>query len=817
MHIDHDNLVLVTESDVEQKVVMPILCGDIFLEIPSDKIFTKSYLAPTQLDKAAGRSSGYFPDYTVWMRGFPVLVVEAKAPDVPSETGYREACLYARDLNQAYAPDFNPCRFVLSTNGRSILFGCWDSSPLEVLSVSNLRLGSRELVELRKRCNAGALEAFALECLKRVRSERTTYPYDFAGGAALLKARRPVNTFAAELSPILTRYFSSSTPENSRDIIERAYVSSAEVTEYDRILEALLKERLSGRTDTIVQELEPGRRAEPHVARAISDFSESRPVGGQLQIVQGAVGSGKSLFTRRYKEVLQSPILAKQTRWSFVDFNASPPSLLRAEKWLCSSFVEDFQRENPSMDLSSEGVLRGIYSRNILKRKPIYKELANTSAEQAAVLKAQDMSKWQDDPEETARGIAEYVLGSRKEILIAVMDNVDRLDLEGQLQAFQLALWFMKLTRCFVILQMRDETYERYKNQPPLDTFRTGISFHISPPRFVDVVKKRLELSIEFLQAQAQSRLQSYQVESGIRITYPKSELEVFLHELYVEIFDRKRNISRLLEAIAGNDVRRALEMFVSVITSGHLSETAITSTVLGGRKTPIAEWTLLKILMRTGYRFFSDNSGFISNIFTFDPDWQKPDNFLLCEALWFLATNRKRTGEIGLEGYFTCRHVAVELQKLGYVPEDVLAALNLLLNRKLISADHMNFQNVGFDDSVQILASGYMHVRILSGRIEYLFGVIATTPILDATVSAQLADFVKNESIRGELGGYQKVRAVEFFYKYLTRQSQANATPFSALQGTGAGYVLKQIAGALQYGRNVTLPISNEPDPLDF
>jgi len=446
------------------------------------------------------------------MRGFPVLVVEAKAPDVPAEIGYREACLYARHLNQAYAADFNPCRFVLATNGHSLLFGCWDSAPLETLSVPNLRLGSRDLEDLRKRCHAGALDAYAMECLKRVRSERTTYPYDLAGGAALLKARRPVNTFAADLSPILSRYFSSSTPDNSLEIIERAYVSSAEVTEYDRILESLLKETLSGRNDSIVRELEPSRHAEPHVTQAISDFDQSRPIGGQLQIVQGAVGSGKSLFTRRYKEVLQSPVLAKQTRWSFVDFNASPPNLSQAEKWLCSSFVEGFQREN-SLDLSSESVLRSIYSRNILKRRAIYKELAATSPEQAAILRAQDMSKWQDDPEETARGIAEYILGGRKEILIAVMDNVDRLDLEGQLQAFQLALWFMKLTRSFVILQMRDETYERYKNRPPLDTFRTGISFHISPPRFIDVVKKRLELSIQYLQAQAQNR-QSYQIES---------------------------------------------------------------------------------------------------------------------------------------------------------------------------------------------------------------------------------------------------------------------------------------------------------------
>src|SRR5439155_8521787 len=171
----------------------------------------------------------------------------------------------------------------------------------------------------------------------------------------------------------------------------------------------------------------------------------------------------------------------------------------------------------------------------------------------------------------------------------------------------------MERTRCFVILQMRDETYERYKNQPPLDTFRTGITFHITPPRFLDVVKKRLELSLEYLEAEAKEK-QSFTIETGARVSYHKSHLQAFLRGLYIELFERKRNVSRVLEALAGRDVRRALEMFVSIITSGHLSENAITSIVKGSGGFPISEHAVLKILMRTEYRFFSDHSGYINN-----------------------------------------------------------------------------------------------------------------------------------------------------------------------------------------------------------
>jgi hypothetical protein len=158
-----------------------------------------------------------------------------------------------------------------------------------------------------------------------------------------------------------------------------------------------------------------------------------------------------------------------------------------AERWLFESNIEAFQAENPDFDLFSALAQRDIFSRNIQKRCSVYEEPERVSKEQAAAMRAADLAKWQDDPKEFAQGLAAYVLGSRHEVLVVVTDNVDRLDLAGQLTGFNVALSFMALTKCFVILQLRDETYERFKDEP-LDTYRTGITFHISPPRFIGVV-----------------------------------------------------------------------------------------------------------------------------------------------------------------------------------------------------------------------------------------------------------------------------------------------------------------------------------------
>jgi hypothetical protein len=815
MRIDINAVSIKTESDAEQKFVMPLLSRDEYLAIPILSIKTKEYLRPSNFGKKAGISYGDFPDYSIWMHGFPVLLVEAKSPKIDAAVGYREAQLYAQSLNNEYPSGINPTRFLIATNAVDLLFGYSDAEPIFRAKVSDLKPGTQDLVRLQSLCGRDVLQSFATHCADITRKKTVQFPYHYAGGAVVLRTQMPYNKFASQLSPLLAKYFSPSQQENTREIVTKAYVSTDEVTEYDRILESLLKERIATRRGAIVEHLNPERHGEDHIEKAIAAFAEAKPESGQLQIIQGAVGSGKSLFVERYKEVLQPDDARKRTRWATIDFNSGPVTLAGAEEWLCDAFNESFVRDNPEIELSEPSVARGVYSRNLQRRKPVYTEYEKISQERATVARAEDIAKWQDDPVETAKGIADYVRGNRSESLVVVMDNVDRLDLDSQLAAFQLTLWFMHQTRAFVILQMRDETYERFRNQPPLDTFRTGVVFHISPPRFVDVVKRRLDLILEALSSENR-RSGFFEVESGLRVKYDADERVQFLRRLYEALFDRRNNISRVLEALAGKDVRKALEMFVSIIISGHLSETTIASHTIGGGNAPLREYTILKILMRTHYRLASKNTGFVTNLFAFNEKCKNADNFIAIEILFYLARRRKSVGGIGLEGYFTYLQIVDALQVFGYDPEDLLYVLGDLNRADLISNDRMSSGGVELDDAVRITASGYIHVRVLTGRFEYLYGVIPETPIFDQSVATKLASFIKMEVDRGDIDILQKVRAVDEFHRYLWLEQQSAKTPFKGDGGSGADYVLEHMKSALAHARNAKAGLSEEDDPLD-
>ena len=804
MDLPPDTGSVVTEADVELKVVAPLLTSSKYLAIPTDSIKGKTYLAPAALDKRAGKEGGYYPDFSVWELGFAVLIVEAKEPDVPVEVGFREACLYARHLNSNYKSGINPCHFVLACNGKQLAYGSWDTNDCRTVEVGALQIGSNALNDLIKFSHHRVLVAHATKCLSAVRLSRSTQPYMLAGGQALINSKKAFNSFAAELAPTLRRYFTSATQNNDPEIYQRAYVGSDDITQYDRILESLLKDRLTVRRQ-LSEELEPTRAKEPKLAKAIDKYRQERPPEGQLQLITGSVGTGKSLFARRYKELLQPEEQRKSTRWAFINFNNAPEPIEQAQDWLCEQFIESFHQENPGFDPYANENLTRIFSQDLQRRRGIYDETKKKiSAAEAEKTRISDLESWQRDPRRLALGICRHFAGERGDGLVVVMDNVDRLNLPSQLGAFSLSLWFLDQSKAFIILQMRDETYERFKSQKPLDTYKSGVVFHISPPRFLDVVKRRLELSLEYLAQNSPDTLE-YHLTSGIRIRYPNSMLGEFLKSIYLDLFERRHNLSRILQALAGRNIREALEMFVSILNSGHLREEAITSTALGAGGIALPEYVVLRILMRTEYRFFNNTSGFVSNIFYSDEDWQQPNNFILSEILFWLADNRKRRGEIGLEGYFSGARLADELQKRGFVRGDVCEACSWLVGKNLVEADHMSRTSVTFADSIKITASGFIHLRVLCERLEYLYGVLTVTPVSESTTAHQLADFVRTENQAGQLGGFQQARAVEVFLEYLKKQYThlKAAYPEFGADRTGASFVIKQIESALRYFRN--------------
>lgn len=792
-----------TEADVETQFIVPVLTRSEFLDIPLEQIKSKQFLAAQDIGKGNKQKKGYIPDFCVYKLSIPVLVIEAKSPSNDVTTAWEEATLYAHALNRAFPSGINPAKRIFATNGVDFLAGDWDAAPALSGKVKHLTVGSSLLDDLKGLIGTSELDRLAELSSVDLRLRGFKRPFNQGNGPALLNSKVDPNTFATDLAPTLRRYFSSRDQNKDPEIYTHAYVSSDEVTSYDRLLESFLKDRVA--RSRAQQEVQTSRRKAEGVSRRIATFAAERPQSGDLQLVTGGVGAGKSLFARRYKEHLQTDELRERTHWAFIDFNYAPDSLAEASEWACRTFVESLLEEGAPVDLRSAEDQERVFAEDLKDRASYYDRMSKLSPERGELERARDIEEWRIDPLKLTAGMARYLQGDRGDVIVAVFDNVDRRDVENQLSAFQLALWFMNMTRSLVVLQMRDVTFEAFKDTKPLDTYKTGQIFHIVPPRFIDVVKRRLELSLEELARKAPETIK-ISTKAGPSVSYPKGRAGDFLKQLYLELFQRPTNVSRVLEALAGRNVRKALDMFMAIITSGHMSEQLITSVATGQTARRFPEHLILRILMRQDYRYFHNSSGFVANIFTCESGWARPNNFLVIEILFMLIGARKVRGDNGQMGFLSLARVKEELEACGFVRTDIHAAAEFALKAELIEADSAAATALGDVDSIKATAAGWVHMRLLSSRIEYVYSVIPVTPINEDQLSVRAFELMQLENRVGDLSINQKLQITSAFYAYLNGQYQwlRRDPGYARRKFTGAAYILDKIAEGLEFNRRV-------------
>lgn len=728
-----------TESDVEQKFLWPLLTEA--LGYSPAEILTKDYLAPTTIDKGAGKKIGYYPDYVVRIGNLPVIVAEAKAPQVDAAEGFREARLYANELNARFPPQINPVRFVLACNGTTLLWGVCDSAESESLAFSDFSPVGSQYLSFRAELRKLTLSEYAAELQRRLRPVDRVSPITFVGGNPIQNSELPPNEFAKELVPLIKAYFDPDRSRTPPSVVARAYCATDGITKYNELLESLLKDNIAKKKFPAAKSLSTTKKEAKALSNALKIAVESPDT--TLMLI-GGVGAGKSIFIDRYYSHLMDDHVRQESVWCFVDFNNAPDSLAGLETWIASEVLKDFPLRNDinAEEFDAHESLLRYFAPDIAKlRRGPFAKLTEAECENRI---ADELYKWTNDPLKFSSSLLRYHGGDRGKAIIVVFDNVDKRDRDQQLRVFQQVQYFREQHRCTVILSLRDETYDAFRNHPPLDAFLKPFIFRIQPPRFLDVAAKRLDLIIEELTAKAPST-NEFSLPNGIRVKYPNTRLGLFLRGVYAALFAPRRKLRLVLEALAGKNVRRALEMFAEILMSGHLTGDKVFSTSFKRGEVSIPEHLALRILMRTKYRYFRNGRGYIYNVFSVDPESPTTSNFLVIELLGDLSRNRKVQGDLGIQGYQSVQQIVARISALGYRPEDVLWALQSTLQFGLVTADNQRSDKLEDDGYVRISASGHFHLHFLTKRFEYVAGVALDTAITDYTVAKRIGHLARS------------------------------------------------------------------------
>jgi GTPase SAR1 family protein len=742
-----------SESDVEQKVILPFLLNPSYLGLRSSWIRSKEYMTPTEIDKAAGKRYGYFPDYSIWLNSIPLVIVEAKATDVTIESGMREARLYASEINKRYPPEVNPIGFVLASNGVQFGLSAWDSEVGALIApCADVQPGTSLLTAFQSAIGLEALQSRAQKLGPHFQT-RTFYSVaSFMGGQSRLAQQLGVNDFAGPLFSTVTKYFGSNSDEMPDEVIDRAYVTSDELGNYEGVLETYLKDRTDKIAGNQLRPIVTSKNTATGISSEIQRFSLSPSSNARVQLIIGAVGAGKSTFIRRFYRRLMSQEVIKKTRWAFLNFNVMPPGLDGLKVWIAEQFATSFAEIN-NIDIYEADQIEKIFSAEIrrFERSPS-KTLKNNDRTEYVRRRTNLLDELSKDPVKFAECIARHFSGEMNLGIVIVFDNVDKRSRDQQLAIFEAAQWFKELTKSLVLINLRDSTFEAHRDEPPLDAFINAINFYIKPPRFAQVIRKRLELVMETLQTEVAPQ-QVYSLASGYKITYPATRLGEFLLGIYLSMFnDRSVKVASALEALVAKDVRRALGMFGDIIVSPHIPTGQITGSVLTGGEMRIQENRIIRALMRGRQKYYNGRSLYVHNILFADATYNRPSNLLIPDVLEYLIRNRKAKIDFTQEGYATIGTVLKKMSQLGYDEEDVFKAISTIVKWGLVEPESLIVDQLSEDDAIRMHASGFIHMRFFLERNEYLIGLTTNLQFASREIAAEIGQLWAGQDHRPDL-----------------------------------------------------------------
>jgi hypothetical protein len=231
---DFDLSAVRTESDVEHKIIWPLLTSGspLGFGLTSPDVLTKVNIRRLEIGKGTTRKI-YFPDYVVVIAGLPLLVIEAKAPHESLEVGLDEARLYGNELNAQFAPTINPCFRVIACNGAELWSCPIDSgTPDFKLALSELVPTHKHFAELLRQCSRASLQDRADAIRRKLRKSTYQRPVSEVGGQSFQNEELPQNTFGATIAGDYGHIFNPKTREDRAKIVRHAYVPSLRQQRY---------------------------------------------------------------------------------------------------------------------------------------------------------------------------------------------------------------------------------------------------------------------------------------------------------------------------------------------------------------------------------------------------------------------------------------------------------------------------------------------------------------------------------------------------------------------------------------------------------
>jgi energy-coupling factor transporter ATP-binding protein EcfA2 len=727
---------LTNESDVEQKLIFPLLVSDppYGLGLSGFTILTKANIRRFPIGKGNDRKS-YFPDYLVVSGGFPLVVLEAKTPGEDVDEGFREARLYAAELNAIFAPGVNPLTRVVATDGARLVAGSWDhAEPSVHLSLPELEPSSEKMAKLYALIGRTSLESDFRRLSTIVKPTKLWKPRRLLGGESVQQEEIGQNTFGATIATEFAHVFNPSSQDDRIRIATEGYIPSRRRERYvdpiDRVIRAS-RQTIESHSNPIDDTSNP--------KELIVKLRDQRPLEHQVLLIVGSVGSGKSTFVDHLQYAALPREIVNTTVWVRVNMNNAPSANAEIYDWLRTEIIGGCRAAYPDVDFDQLHRLKALFSVEVRAFDKGVGQLYRSNKDIYDLKLAEYLEGLLGDLHKQAIAYTRHCSTERGKLLILVLDNCDKRTRDQQLLMFEAAQWIQKEFRALVILPLREETYDNHRDQPPLDTALKDLVFRIEAPLFHNVLVSRVQLALNELKRSG-DKTYHYELPNGFHVEYAASDKAFYLSSIVNAVFSYDKQIRRMIVGLAARNIRRALEIFLEFCSSGHITEDHIFRIRQSEGQYLLPLSVVVRVLLRTNRRFYDSDRSYIKNLLAIDAQDSRPNYLTRLILLRWLFIRFSQQGPSGQKGYFPVRDAVQELTVYGIEKGVVRREVEYLTKSQIILTEDFRTEQIEDEDLIRLGPAGFVHLELL-GIVDYLAAVAEDTWFSDEEVAYRVAE----------------------------------------------------------------------------
>ncbi|MDB5012291.1 MAG: ribosomal protein [Daejeonella sp.] len=709
-----------SESDVEQKVIWPLLTkpDPIGLGYHQTEIQTKLNLKKLEIDKGA-KSHLYYPDYLITIDGIPSIIIEAKKPEEDLNEAYRQASLYAAEINRYFESNVNPCSLIIACDGIRLAAGYWDQAEKKYeIETENWIATDKKFNEFISVFAKSKLSK-SVEILKKTirRNIQFKKPLYLLGGNSI-QNKQTTNSFGETISIEYQHLFNPITEDEKVNVVKNAYVKVYKHESHLNPIDKLLRKKLH---PSLNNTTEIGDNINPK--EITNRLKSASRYNNQVLLLVGSVGSGKSTFMTYLREVALDETLKNSLFWATLNLNNAPVNSTEIYHWIKHNLIEQIREKFHGVDFDSYEIISKVYSQEILKFDKLAGVLLNKESDRYKSQLYDKIQEFQKDSTLTLNCyINEFITNSGKELII-ILDNCDKRNLQEQLLMFEVANWIKDTIKSIVFLPLRDTTYDHYRNEKPLDTVIKDLTFRITPASLEKVIYSRINFASRLSQ---NNNDRYYFLSDSIKVRYPAEDELYYLKSILFSLF-QNTFFKKLLIGLAGSDIRKGIEIFTDFCKSGHISDSDIfkMKQLRGQHKLP--NHIISKVFLRGNKFYYNDESSMIKNVFANDPSDTLPNPFVRICILKWLHSNYRIKGPSGALGYHSCLALTNYLIGLGQDKKRIETEILFLIRQKLINSESQDSSHFKYEELVSISTAGIIHLEIV-GNLDYLSAISEDT-----------------------------------------------------------------------------------------